>query len=121
MPKGTGARTEATLNTAVPARPRTKIRADARGRDGGVHQELAAGVKESPGRAGALGNATVQVLDENGKALGIGPTAEAAIAAAAAAMDAGSKQHCAQMGITPRAVIENFLANEDYELVAMTS
>ena len=62
-----------------------------------------------------------KVLNETGKVLGIGPTAEAAIAAAAAAMDAGSKQHCAQMGITPRAVIENFLANEDYELVAMTS
>jgi hypothetical protein len=27
---------------------------DARGRDGGIRQELAAGVKESPGRAGAL-------------------------------------------------------------------
>jgi len=60
-----------------------------------------------------------KVLNEPGKVLGIGPTAEAAIAAAAAAMDAGSKQHCAQMGITPRAVIENFLANEDYALVAM--
>ena len=45
-----------------------------------------------------------KVLNETGKVLGIGPTAEAAIAAAAAAMDAGSKQHCAQMGITPRAV-----------------
>ena len=59
-----------------------------------------------------------KVLDETGEVLGSGPTAEAAIAAAAAAMDAGSKQHCAQMGITPRAVIENFLANEDYSITS---
>jgi len=49
--------------------------------------------------------------------LGSGPTAEAAIAAAAANTAAGTKQHCAHMGITPRAVIEDFLANEDYKLV----
>jgi hypothetical protein len=60
-----------------------------------------------------------KVLDETGKVLGSGPTEEAAIAAAAANMAAGTKQHCAHMGITPRAVIENFLANEDYALVAM--
>jgi hypothetical protein len=58
-----------------------------------------------------------KVLDETGKVLGSGPTEEAAIAAAAN-MAAGSKQHCAHMGITPQAVIENFLANEDYALVA---
>ena len=57
-----------------------------------------------------------KVLDEIGTVLGTGSTAEAAIVAAAANMPAGSKQHCAQMGITPRAVIKNFLANEDYEL-----
>ena|ERR1700745_3278476 len=34
---------------------RTKVRANAQGRDGDLRQELAAGVKESPGRAGALG------------------------------------------------------------------
>jgi hypothetical protein len=62
-----------------------------------------------------------KVLDETGKVLGSGPTEEAAIAAAAANMAAGTKQHCAHMGIAPRAVIEDFLANEDYELVAMTS
>jgi hypothetical protein len=33
-----------TLNTAVPARPRTKVRANARGCDGGIRKELAAGV-----------------------------------------------------------------------------
>ena len=58
-----------------------------------------------------------KVLDETGTVLGTGATEEAAIAAAAANMAAGSKQHCAHMGITPQAVIENFLANEDYELV----
>ena len=62
-----------------------------------------------------------KVLDETGKVLGTGATEEAAIATAAANMAAGTKQHCAQMGITPRAVIENFLANEDYALVAMAS
>ena len=39
-----------------------------------------------------------KVLDENGTVLGSGPTEEAAIAAAAAKMAAGIKQHCAQMG-----------------------
>jgi hypothetical protein len=29
------------------------MRGDARGRNGGVREELAAGIKESPGRAGA--------------------------------------------------------------------
>ncbi len=57
-----------------------------------------------------------KVLDENGKALGTGPTEEAAIAAAAANMTESTKQHCAAMGLTPQAIIENFLANEDYEL-----
>jgi len=33
-----------TLNTAVPARPCTKVRADARGGDDDVRQELAAGI-----------------------------------------------------------------------------
>jgi hypothetical protein len=61
-----------------------------------------------------------KVLNETGKVLGSGATEEAAIAAAAN-MAAGTKQHCAHMGIAPRAVIEDFLANEDYELVAMTS
>lgn len=59
-----------------------------------------------------------KVLDETGTVLGRGSTAEAAITAAAANMGQGAKQHCAHMGITPRAVIENFLANEDYELGA---
>ena len=68
-----------------------------------------------------LGMQRYKVLDENGEVLGSGQTEEAAIAAAAANMAAGTKQHCADMGITPRAVIENFLANEDYELVAMAS
>jgi len=62
-----------------------------------------------------------KVLNETGKVLGTGPTAEAAITAAAANMGQGTKQHCAHMGITPQAVIENFLENEDYELVAMAS
>jgi len=62
-----------------------------------------------------------KVLDETGAVLGSGSTAEAAIVNAAANMLAGSKAHCTHMGITPRAVIENFLANEDYELVAMAS
>jgi len=57
-----------------------------------------------------------KVLDETGRVLGVGPTAAAAIDDAAANMSTGNKQHCAQMGITPRAVIKNFLANEDYEL-----
>ena len=59
-----------------------------------------------------------KVLDENGKVLGTGPTEEAAIAAAAANMGQGAQAHCAQMGITPRAVIENFLANEDYNITS---
>jgi len=62
-----------------------------------------------------------KLLDETGKVLGTGPTEEAAIAAAAANMAAGSKQHCAATSLTSQAVIENFLANEDYELVAMAS
>jgi len=39
----------------LPRRSHTnaQLRADARGCDGGVREELAAGVKESPGRAGA--------------------------------------------------------------------
>ena len=60
-----------------------------------------------------------KVLDETGKVLGTGSTAEAAITAAAANMGQGAKQHCAHMGLTPQAVIENFLDNEDYALVAM--
>jgi len=35
-------------------RPDARLRSDARSRDGGVRQELATGVKESPGRAGAM-------------------------------------------------------------------
>jgi hypothetical protein len=43
LPKGPRARSEVTLNTAIPARPRTKVRADARG---GVREQLAAGVMQ---------------------------------------------------------------------------
>ena len=57
-----------------------------------------------------------KVLDETGNVLGVGPTETAAIAAAAAAMSAGSKQHCAAMGITPLTVVENLVENGDYEL-----
>src|SRR5262245_4121662 len=45
LPRGPKACSGATLNTAVPtAGPRPKVRADARGCDGGVRQELAAGI-----------------------------------------------------------------------------
>jgi len=44
------------------------------------------------------------VLDETGATVGTGATEDEAIAAAAANMGQGAKQHCAQMGITPRAV-----------------
>jgi hypothetical protein len=57
-----------------------------------------------------------KVVDASGKVLGVGPTETVAIAAAALAMDMGSKQNCADMGITPRAVIENLVENGDYEL-----
>ena len=59
-----------------------------------------------------------KVLDETGKVLGAGPTEEVAIAAAAANMRQGAKQHCADMGLTPEAVIKNFLANEDYNITS---
>jgi hypothetical protein len=60
-------------------------------------------------------------INETGATVGTGATEDEAIAAAAANMAAGTKAHCAQMGITPRAVIKHFLENEDYALVAMAS
>jgi len=57
------------------------------------------------------------VVDETGKVLGSGPSEKIAIAAAVANMPAGAKAHCADMGVTPLSVIENFLENEDYQVV----
>jgi hypothetical protein len=53
----------------------------------------------------------------SGKVLGTGQSREAAIAAAAAAMHPGTKQHLADMQLTPSSVVENMLENGDYNLV----
>jgi len=53
----------------------------------------------------------------SGKVLGVGPNKEAAIAAAAEAMHPGTKQHLADMQLTPSGVVENMLETGDYNLV----
>jgi len=53
----------------------------------------------------------------SGKILGTGATEEAAIAAAALAMNISTQQHLSEMQLTPSGVIENLLENGDYKLV----
>jgi hypothetical protein len=53
----------------------------------------------------------------SGKIIGTGATEEAAIAAAAEAMHAGTKRHLVEMQLTPSGVIQNLLENGDYKLV----
>ena len=58
-----------------------------------------------------------KVLGLAGEVLGSGPTAEAAIANAAANLAAGTKAYLADMGLTPQGIVEEMIENGDYEIV----